>query len=145
MKNVFKTLFGYCFFQTPSDISSVPIPVINNDCSLKITTLTSKRKQQCHIDLINLVNCAKFYNFRCYLLLLFLVLKDAEISKNAKTGSGQSSSPLWHWKIGFRLDGLIVYFIFLQSKPIRDGPLFFIEGRRGGGGYHFWDLQTIFF
>ena len=22
-----------------------------------------------------------------------------------------------------------------------DGPLFFI----GGGGYHFWDLQTIFF
>ena len=27
-------------------------------------------------------------------------------------------------------------------KPFRDGPLFFMVG--GGGGYHFWELQTIF-
>ena len=25
---------------------------------------------------------------------------------------------------------------------VRDRPLFYY--RRGGGGYHFWDLQTIF-
>ena len=29
------------------------------------------------------------------------------------------------------------------EQIVRDGLLFFIEG--GGGGYHFWDLQTIFF
>ena len=73
------------------------------------------------------------------------------LNKETTNRAVRSQATIW---IRFKRDGvemvnlafnsrmMTVYNLDDKNEIVRDRPLFFY---RGGGGYHFWDLQTIFF